>query len=113
MSFIPFLLSWPLRKAALIPVAAISACAVGAAFGSFDLSRRATALLLPSGAEAQQRPYTTLVSSVAATGVAAAIVSVREVLLAPAPVPPLVLPTGPSVAAMQRIRNGVAVAAVS
>lgn len=83
------LLLWPLRKAAVIPAALLSATAIGAAFGTFDLSRRSVSTLIPRHGI---RAGTDSVSAAAAALSAGTVLAVREMLFAPRAVAPPHLP---------------------
>jgi hypothetical protein len=98
------LLLWPLRKAALLPAAVLSSAAFGAAYGSYDLSRRAMSALVPLPAQGAERPGTTPFSLFTSFTFTCLVVAAREALLAPAPIPTPLLPvdSGPF---LQRLRN--------
>ncbi len=100
------ILLWPLRKAAVLPAIAIGSLAAGAAFGSYDLSRRAASALVAAPAPpAQQRGGTGSFAAAASLTVTALVVAAREALFAPAPVPSPRLPLDDSVPLAQRLRN--------
>jgi hypothetical protein len=84
----PWLVLLPLRKAAAVPALLVTGAAVGAAYGTFDLSRRFTAIFV-----GRPRHGATPPPAWAAAGVAAAAVTAfRERFLAPAVPKPPVLP---------------------
>jgi hypothetical protein len=85
-----FLVFFSLRKLAYLPIAAVSTVALGAAWGSFDLSRRTVAMLLPPAGS--PRPGSSFVAGGASCTVGALIVALREVLFSPAPVAAPALP---------------------
>jgi hypothetical protein len=98
------LLLWPVRKAALLPAVVLGGAAVGAAYGSFDLSRRAACTVVtlpPAGAE---RPGTAPFAAFTSLTFTTLVVAAREAMFAPAPVPTPLLPvdSGPW---LQRLRN--------
>lgn len=81
-----------LRKLAYLPAATVSAIALGAAFGSFDLTRRCFSFAFPP--HGTPRPHAALVAGGASLTVASALVAIREALFAPARVPPPAVPAG-------------------
>lgn len=104
----PFWITWPLRKAALVPVVAIGATALGAAVGAFDLTRRAAAAVLPVRS---RRPGTVAVAWSAAAVSGGGVLVLREVFFAPPVIPPPSLPVDVSVPLPSRLRNAGIVAA--
>ena len=109
MPVIQFILLWPLRQAALVPVFLISATAAGAAYGSLDRPRRVGAGVAARAAprRAGAPPASAAASTAAALTAAAGVVSVREAVWAPRvpPPPALAVDAGPVLA---RLRNAAA-----
>lgn len=105
----PFWIVWPLRKAAAVPAVAIGAAALGAAVGSFDLTRSLTSMVV--GRSRTSRRGTTFVATSAALGIGAGVVALREALFAPLVVPPPVLPIDGQVSMAMRIQNASIIAA--
>jgi hypothetical protein len=104
----PFWITWPLRKAALVPVVAIGAAALGAAVGAFDLTRRAVSVVLPVR---KRRPGTSAVAWSAAAVSGGGVLVLRELFFAPNVIPPPALPVDASVPLPARLRNAGIVAA--
>ena len=98
----PFWVTWPLRKAAVIPAVAIGAIAVGATAGAFDLTYRSASLVL---SPKTRRNGTALVSWSAALISGSGILAIRELVFAPSVVPPPKLPLDSSVPLPARARN--------
>ena len=107
MPFFLSLLLWPVRKAALLPAAVLGGVAVGAAFGSYDLSRRAACSFIALPSDIEARPGTQAFSLFTSLSFTTLLVAAREALFAPAPVPAPLLPleSGPI---LQRLRNAAA-----
>ena len=104
MAPISLLLLWPLRKAAVIPAALLSSLALGAAFGSFDLARKGTRLLLPHSTS--KRSGTDAVAAASAATVAGGMLTLRELLFAPRAVPlPALRVDGAAQHLGERLRN--------
>jgi hypothetical protein len=102
----PFVVLLSLRKLAYLPVATVSAVALGAAFGSFDLTRRAVASLFPPAGRARRGAV--YVNAGASLTVASFLLAIREVVFLPAFVPPPAVPLGgPS---LERLRGAARVA---
>ena len=132
----PFWVVWPLRKAALVPAGecvyvsaeamhgayrhglipslfddavAISAVALGAAVGSFDLTKRVVASVLP--AKTPRRPGSSTVAWSSAIASGSGILVLRELFFAPPVVPGPALPVDASVPLVVRLRNAGMIAA--
>jgi hypothetical protein len=101
------LILWPLRKAALLPAAVLGGAALGAAYGSYDLSRRAACAVIPLPPPGAERPGSEPFATFTALSFTALLVAAREAVFAPAPVPTPLLPVdaGPWLA---RLRNAAA-----
>lgn len=104
MGFFAAILLWPLRKAAVVPALLFTSAAVGAAYGSFDLSRRLALAFVEVPERKREKDGTVafaLFTSLTFTGL---VVAAREALFAPAPVPtPLLsVDSGPL---LQRLSN--------
>lgn len=97
-----------LRKAAIVPAAAVTAVILGSTYGTFDLAARATAATLSF--PKKRRKWTRLVASVASVPAILIAVGIRETVFAPPFVPPPDLPIE-GVPLEQRIRNAAAIAA--
>ena len=83
---ISFILMWPLRQAATIPALIITTTVLGAAWGSFDLSRRFTVAIVPRRAGAP--PPSAVLCSATAMTCGGAVLWIREGLFAPRVIPP-------------------------
>ena len=98
------LLLWPVRKAALLPAVVLGGAALGAAYGSFDLSRRAASAVVALPRAGAERPGTAPFAAFTSLTFTTLVVAAREAMFAPAPVPTPLLPVdaGPW---LQRLRN--------
>lgn len=104
MPFLSALLMWPVRKVALLPAVVLGGAAVGAAYGSFDLSRRAACAVVTLPPPADERPGSAPFAAFTSLTFTTLVVAAREAIFAPAPVPTPLLPVdaGPW---LQRLRN--------
>lgn len=99
-----FLYSIGLRVISSAPVFIVTMGAVGATYGSYDLSRKVANVLLPS-LKHPPRPFSQALSFAAAIGAAYGALSLRKQYLAPAVAPPPKLPYDSSVPYIERARN--------
>lgn len=111
VGFLGALLLTPLRNAAVLPAMILGGTAVGAAFGSFDLSRRAVSLLVPLPGPGKERHGTFSFASGLSFSTSMAIVAAREAMFSPVVVPPPVYPSGSNVPLFTQISNGFKVMA--
>lgn len=110
LPLIKFFLLSPLRKAATIPVVAISLISGAALIGSFDLSRGAARLILrPPPPPASGGRTDSFIATSFSVMVTAGLLTVREVFGRPFVPPPPSLPTGPETPLPLRLQNAAAI----
>jgi hypothetical protein len=110
---VPWYIGLPLRKAATIPVIGISVAMLGAAYGSYDLTRRFITIPFPSSKTPPKTSFLNPLFSYAGTGILTVlVVTARERFLAPTVPKPPNLPLE-DVPLEIRIKNATTIAMVS
>lgn len=109
---VPWFIAWPLRKAAILPIAGISFAALGAAYGSFKITKNAVLVMAPLPKGKKPSTGSTWTASAAALTFAGAIVGIRELAFAPKMPPSPDLPIE-GVPLQVQLRNATVKAMVS
>lgn len=101
---VPWPVIWALRKVALVPGLAITAAALGGAYGTFDLSRRAFGLVIPAPKSKNNRAKGSVgVSTFGAFTAGSIVIGLREIVFKPyVPPPPSVAPPDFTPAGLKR-----------